>query len=150
MSTTLLDHKQIIMTIENLKINDLTDDPSPASLGPNDNFEVSVDILFKPIDDNVLKTILNNSFIECRFALESMGDGNEIVVPVTLETQYPKSKYTVKTKAQSPSDLKLTNNRIYIPAVSVSLQQEIPKNKFIILMRGFKTGIDGGEFLVEE
>ena len=28
MSTTLLDHKQIIMTIENLKINDLTDDPS--------------------------------------------------------------------------------------------------------------------------
>ena len=115
-----LETRLITMAVENLKLVDLTEDGSPSVLRPNDLFQLSVDVVFRPSNQALLKCLLEgNQSIKCYFGVESIGPGNEIQLQASAETYSPVFTYTIKTKAMTPKQAGLSVDTVYKFAVGV-------------------------------
>jgi hypothetical protein len=144
MATFPLETKNIIMTLENVKLNDLNQDSSPTVLRPNDQFELSVDVVFTPNSEPLLKCLMESGLeIQAFFGIETIGPGDEVQLIQKVKTMPGVFKYTIKTDPSNALNLKLsTNNTIYLFAVAVLLKCS---NTNESLISGFE---DGPKFLV--
>lgn len=121
MATFPLETKNITMTLENVKLNDLNQDASPKVLRPNDSFQLSVDVVFTPNTEPLIKCLMESGLeIQVFFGIETIGSGDEVQLTQKVTTRAGVYKYTIETSPETAVNLKLsTNNTIYTFAVAV-------------------------------